>query len=232
MTENEPKTSGTTGKKIGIAIVVVVALLLLGFFTMKSKKGSEESMINSGTTPPPASNVKSGTEQQSLKGLLGMGASNKQVCTFRQDSGSYSSEGTVYVADGKMRGDFTNNLSGKVSGSHMFTDGTTNYIWTDDQQVGYKMSFTANPSGSSTNTESMDVNKNYDFNCKNWNGDQSKFEVPAEIKFQDLSSMMQGSTQPSGSGQAGSSTDSTAQMKAACNSLQEPSKTQCLSAIK
>lgn len=213
------------GKKIGIAVaaIIIVAAFILVF--MRGKKGADEGQMKK--TEQTKEMVKSESQQQSLKGLLS--ANVTKSCTYSDINGTTSSNGTVYVGGGKMRGDFTANVNGKQTGSHMITDGTTSYMWLDDQSVGYKMAF-VQPEGSKPSEQGVDANKNYTMSCNNWNVDSSKFTVPTEIKFQDMTEMMKMANPAGTTSKAG--TGSSEMMKAACNGLEEPAKTQCLAAVK
>lgn len=216
-------------KKIGIVVAVIVLVLLAGYFAMNRQKTASVKDTK-GETPKEETTVKSSTEQQSLKGLL----SNytDKMCTFNDGQQGSVYSGTVYVGNGKMRGEFTVTVNNQTTKSSMISDGKTGYMWTDGQNMGYKMdlSVASQESIEKAQKQAIDQNKNYNFSCSNWNVDESKFNLPSGIEFKDLSSLM---TPPAGtpSVPAGSA-DVKANMKAACNSLQEPAKTQCLNALK
>ena len=200
--------------KTVIAVVVVVIVLVAGFFMFKGK---------SAPTNAPADNSSVATnpeapKQNSLKGLLTLGTS--QQCTFNDTVSNNS--GTVYVSSGQMRGDFSAQVNGKTEASHMISDGQTSYVWMDGTSTGFKMKFDASTQGN-TQSQGVDANKNMDFNCSSWIADASLFIVPAPVKFTDTTALT-----PSGSGTSDSSQSSQA---AACASLSEPAKTQCLQSI-
>ena len=112
----------------------------------------------------------------------------------------------------------------------MIVDGQTTYFWMDGQSTGYKMSTKAqaeniSPSPGSTpdsKTGSIDVNKDMNFSCKAWSVDQSVFEVPADIKFMDLSEL---------SSPAKVTTDVKTSQCSACDSVPESAKAQCKSSL-
>ena len=104
------KSSFPTGVVVGvIGIVVVVAGLFM--FAPKSDK-----VVNDNTLPPPATGSK---PMVSMKELIASNISQK--CTFTSSTETSQSHGDVYVANGKMRGDFESTIkaSGKVMKSHM-----------------------------------------------------------------------------------------------------------------
>lgn len=222
-------------KKIGIGIVVVVIILLAAWGLMRPKAASQvkDTMNKTSEVMP---NSAESTAANSLKGLLAMGASKK--CTYSVGEGMGT--GTVYVTAGKMRGD-TQVTAGKTTNiSHMIVDGQTSYTWMDGQDMGYKMDFSSLEGNSmkgdvgNNGHYNADVNKNMNFACENWPIDNSKFTLPANVKFSDMSAMMQ---QKLPAGAPGSMTDGAnppagGTMEAMCANLQEPAKSQCLAALK
>ena len=206
-------------KTIGI-IVGVLVLVGLAFLLMRNKNGDTNEVASNTATTDTKSQAAS--ESTSIKSLLASGGSKK--CTFTSTEGATSSNGTVYVAGGKFRGDFSATANGKVMGSHMISSGTDSYMWMDGMTTGFKMKLddTAK-TGTTAQSQSVDPNKNFDFKCDSWSADNSMFSLPSGVQFSDMSSMMGGA---SGSVPGG------ANMTATCAGLSEPAKSQCMAAIK
>lgn len=195
-------------KKV-VAIVIILLLLLLGgyFYMTKGKRGG------TGTGTETQSSASS-----SLKDLLTKGVA--QSCTFSNEG----SAGTVYVAGGKMRGDFDSVTEGKTVKSHMIVDGNTSYIWMDGEKTGFKMSFdpSAQTTGSAAPAGGFDANASMNYKCGAWITDSSQFTPPSNVTFTsfDLPSAAPakaGGTQPS--------------QCSYCSSLTGDDKAQCLSAF-
>jgi hypothetical protein len=209
--------------KKGIIIAIVILLLLIvGYFFMTKKGTSPLSSLT---------NTSTSTSPKSLKDLIGAGSSQK--CTFSSKVEDSETSGTVYVASGKMRGDFTSVVSGKTNASHMIVDGTTSYTWMDGEKTGYKMTFDVSQETQTTGTPvsdstsgSPDIDQSYDYDCSGWAADSSVFVPPADVKFMSFDSILP-SSQPSGTGAASGSTSQCSY----CDSLSGDSKTQCLSAL-
>jgi len=95
-----------------------------------------------------------------------------------------ASSGTVYVADGKMRGDFTTvvaALGGKIVESYMIsTDGYV-YTWSNLLPQGMKMQIST--SGDTATQGGMDASAAVDYHCAPWNVEASRFTVPTNVKF-------------------------------------------------
>lgn len=166
-------------------IVLVVVILLLGVGGYAYYKNSNQQKA------PGAMQDESQSMQEAspktLQDLLGLSAAQK--CTY--------SGGTVYVASGKMRGDFTNSDQGKTTTSHMIVMDKTSYVWTEGESNGLKMTFdesqqaTASSSeGSEQPQEAANLEKPQDYKCESWVADSSMFELPSGVEFTDMSSFM------------------------------------------
>ncbi len=152
------------------------------------------------------------------------------MCTF--GAATEGSNGTVYVANNgnQMRSDFsTKAADGSTLNSHMMRDGQFAYVWSDDQAQGTKIAISdteltvsPNPQSPTKNSEILDANYAYD--CATWIVDNSKFTLPTDKDFIDLSQQLQ-------------QLQNQAQQQipavncSACDSLQGSTKTQCLQSL-
>lgn len=208
-------------------IIGIVALLLIGgggYYFMT--KGS----VSTPTTPSSeTSSQQPATAFKSLKDLLMSGVAQK--CTFTDKSENVDMNGTTYVANGKMRGDFNSSVNGKVMVSHMIVDGKTSYMWTDDTTTGFKFAFDPQSTEETQADESdkrqgsVDINKTMDYKCNPSTVDGSMFTPPANVKFTDYSQMMG----PSSSGKTGTGVNPGC---SACDSLEGDDQAQCRAALK
>lgn len=214
-----------------IITIIVVALvgLTTGYYFINQKKVNEtpsQTATDSGI-PSPSSVM----EKASLKSFMTM--SGTQKCDFSdQDMGS---SGVVYIDSGKVRGDFNANVSGETTVTHMINDGKNAYIWMDDQETGFKTTLEAveQMSGQTGVSQSVDINKQVDYKCESWNPDSSKFTVPSERKFTDMSKMMENAAKmmEKSSPNTSLTPEENAAACSACNSVTGDSKTQCLKAL-
>lgn len=205
-------------KLISIILVAlaVVALLAIGAYLLTTTK-------KVATTET----IKTQTEntidtQNTIKNLL---ASNSpQQCSYTDPEGA--SNGTVYVANGKMAGEFNVNSPQGAVTSHMFSDGTDMYIWMDGQPQGIMMSLSGaqEPNTSTTSaTQNVDVNKPFDFDCVEWTVDETMFAKPTSVTFVNMNSLI-----PTGTG-AGSG--QTMPSCSACDILPAAAQASCKAAI-
>jgi len=217
-------------RKTIIAIIVIILLALLAWFLLRDKSGDSDSTTNNSSTSSNGSNGSNGsdtrgsTELTSLKDLLAL--NKNQKCTFSVTDNGTTSNGTFYVSGGKYRGDFTSTVDGKTQTSHMMMQDGTNYVWMDGTNAGFKMKLDDTASANTGAAQSIDPNKDLNYNCENWSVDSSMFKLPSTVQFQDIGAMMPSS---STSGSAGASGG--VNYQAACAQLSEPAKTQCLNGI-
>jgi hypothetical protein len=207
--------------KVLIVLVVIIILAGGGWYFLSSKK----------QTPGTTSSVENMTQSQesqladdsgtSLKELFTSGVS--QTCTFDVSDESYTSQGTVYVANNKMRGNFETTVDGTIQSSHMIVDGDTSYMWVDGEPRGFKMVFDGEAGTNSeaqVNQNSVDIDAKYDYNCKAGVVNASNFSLPKNVEFVSLTDMVQGAQ------------DETSSQCDVCEGLSAESKTQCLTLLK
>jgi uncharacterized protein YxeA len=212
--------------KIIAGIIVVLIILAGAFFLMRSKSGD---VASESQTADSQTQVQS--EKSSIKSLLASGSTRK--CTYSVDQDGYKSEGTIYVANNKMRGDFTALIDGKETMSHMINDSATSYMWTDG--VGQGMKFSISPEDvnsdqyKSAKTGAVNLDQNYDFSCDSWVVDTSKFELPSNVQFSELPKIP--SFTPETAGSPESSLDTKEAQQAICNSLTGAAKDACLKGL-
>lgn len=213
-------------------IIVTLAVALLGivgvggFMLMNQNKTTTPSNPVSTTTKTDAS-----TQKKSLKDFLTL--AGNQECTFKDEAGN---GGVVYGQNGKVRGDFTSMVNGVGTNSHMFSDGSTVYIWMDGQTQGFKTSLAAvSQLSTSENVQTMDVNKQVDYECKTGSPNASLFATPTTVTFTDFSEMMNSVPATIKAGESMEAGPSAQNMKAAqcaaCDQLSGSSQTQCKQAL-
>jgi hypothetical protein len=149
-------------------------------------------------TQTPTTNTQAAKPQQttnSLKGtIIGLLSGGKTLncqVTYPDNKGT----GTIVVADKKFAGDFTmKGTDGKETTGHMISDGTFMYVWSSGLPMGIKMNLAdaknAAQKAGSTN-QSVDINQEVGLNCSPWAPDNSKFTVPTNINFRDMSQLLQ-----------------------------------------
>ncbi|MCL6096774.1 MAG: hypothetical protein M1444_03815 [Patescibacteria group bacterium] len=202
-----------------VIVAAVVILALLGgvaYLTLsKSSKNSQENTQPVSQQQPTASpSAATGT----LKSLFG----KNQYCTVTYPNNGGS--GTVYVSGQKFRGDFTvKTADGKEVTSQVLSDGVYTYVWSSDSPTGIKMKIDVTSPTASAQTGNFNLDQQVGLNCSAWAVDASKFAVPTNIKFTDVSAMIPKTSGAPTTGGAGFS----------CAGITDPSaKAACENALK
>lgn len=205
------------------AAVLVVAAAAAGYYFMTQSGGST---------------VLSTMGNTSLRTLLA--GVNPQKCTF--DNGQ--STGTIYVAGGKMRGDFESKTEMMTAKSHMVISNSISYVWLDGMKQGYRMAFDDMAKNNGSQGEGIDADAKVATKCESWQANETMFTLPTDVTFNEVgmppaqtkTTPAQGASAGAGasvgasaSGKAPSAQDYTAQQCAACAAVTDPSaKAQCM----
>lgn len=162
----------------------------------------------------------------SLRALLGLGQS--MSCTFSKIDGVTTSSGVVYIAGGRMRGDFKSEgtPAGTVT-SHMVNDGAYSYVWSDAAGQGIKMKFeaAANANAGAAPGVAANWDDSLSYKCSPWGADESLFSPPANVEFLDAAAL--GGMGVSAAAGAGAG----AGQCASCDSVPEAARAQCRAAL-
>ncbi len=105
------------------------------------------------------------------------------VCTVKATS-PVSREGTLYVAAGMLRGNFSYYSNGMLVKSSMIDDGTYLYSWKNGATNGLMLLASLSASGSATAMNGgIDPATSFSYLCAPWTADVSVFTPPASVSF-------------------------------------------------
>ncbi len=190
--------------------------------------------LSRGTTAPEMTNAEA---SGSIRELL---AKNNVRCETRTTDTALRSTGTVYIASGKMSGDFTTEAPQGTVNTHFIADGSSIYTWQDGATEGVKLSAQAmyglDPSemtttinnGQGTTTEKASpapYNSNVEYTCEAWVPDNARFTPPSSVTFTDLSASQSASSSAGSSGALNINCS-------VCDQVQGEQRAQCLVALK
>jgi hypothetical protein len=163
----------TTNSLVGLGVGAPVATTTPPTATTSAApQPSSASPAPARTTPKPVASAKV-TGIGPLSYLFGLKQS--LVCSVKTLSG-YKRSGTMYVADGKMRANFTT--------SSMIDDGTYLYVWTNGDSKGLKLLASASASGSAIATNGgFDLAYDLSYSCNMWAENVSIFSPPSSVSF-------------------------------------------------
>lgn len=122
----------------------------------------------------------------SMTDIIAKGGSWK--CEVSHKNASDDTAGVVYIADGKMRGDFESTIpqTGKIE-THMISDASYAYTWTSLMKTGMKIKVTPQAATSSASVEKQDMyHQQYDYQCSSWKPDATFFNLPTDIAFNEM----------------------------------------------
>ncbi|OGM92511.1 hypothetical protein A2755_00240 [Candidatus Wolfebacteria bacterium RIFCSPHIGHO2_01_FULL_48_22] len=161
----------TIGWIVGIVVVAAVVYFAVSAGPSHVPTGDMQGEQVSNTDGSPT------TMRQMLSGP-------SRTCTFSDVTEDASSQGTIYAANGNMRGDFSATSQGTVYASHMIIKDDTVYTWMDGMEGGYMMTMSAMMDGEKPQG-AVDPDKQIDFDCNSWSPDSSKFNLP-NMQFMDV----------------------------------------------
>jgi len=165
-----------------LGVIVAVIVVAGGIFLfMRGENGTEDNengqtALNNGSDNGSLSTPKTLREA--------MEEYEEQQCTYSDEFGS----GIIYVGNGAMRGDFTTVSSSGEIDSHMIVDNDAVYVWQDGEAQGFTMALSAMQEVEGD--QSVDIDKEQDFECNDWNVDRDKFDLPPGVTFTDYSDLM------------------------------------------
>lgn len=168
-------------KKIIIILIILILLGVGAYLLMGRSYQPPTSQVPVSQNKPTSSGTQ--TIQGTIKSLLSAGKSQK--CTYSSNLESGSVGGVVYIANGKMRGDFVSVTEQTKINGHMIVDSGFSYIWTDMNKQGIKMAIDqkVQPTGTSANSQTPDINQTFNYTCQTWTEDNSMFTLPSDISF-------------------------------------------------
>ncbi len=208
-------------KKILWIVVAVVAIAIVFFFLRRDSYFSDSM---------PETKLADDSEMAGAASLRDLVMRNRPMkCSVNEEA----NQGTFYIADKNMRGDFTSVSDGKSVSGHMIVKDNVSYTWMNGEKTGFKVaadeSLEVEASESAQQKEQIDLDSKTNYECDSWSKDTSYFDLPSGVEFTDLSAMMNASV---GAGaQTSGAVDLKAMQCAACESVPAESKAQCKSSL-
>lgn len=123
-----------------------------------------------------------------------IGRAGSWRCDVEASIEEVPSQGTAYIADGKIRADFATQVAAlggqEVASSMIWADGYV-YTWSDTSPQGMKMPLAQ--AGSVESAGAVSSDERIEYSCAPWTADQSLFMPPAGIVFMEFdASVFQG----------------------------------------
>jgi hypothetical protein len=184
---------------LGGATLIVVILAYFWLFSGSELQTAQEEMNEAVVQLEAQSGDK--TPEAELNGFGTMndllGKERDLECQITTIDNSVASDGTFFVADEKIRGDFITDspdLEGSSVSSIIIDDGTM-YVWTEimGESFGVKSQLQTTSEIDIQTQEPVGLDERVKYSCQKWKQvDQSIFTPPADVLFQDVSQVLQG----------------------------------------
>ena len=135
----------------------------------------------------------------SLKDLVAQGRSVQCSFSFNDDKAKTSSTGTLFASGKKFSQTsqviMNNGKTPVTQRMNVISDGSFVYTWNPEvKSSGMKISMDTGsaPTPGTAKEAPANLDQKMDMKCTPWTADETKFNVPTDVKFTDLSSMMKG----------------------------------------
>ncbi len=184
-------------KALIIALVAVIvigagasAYLVLG----SDDKDNAKTNTNSTTSDQATNSTNSNEETEETASVNSISANDllqdgKDVeCTFSFEDGDDAGTGTGYFAGGtRMRMDFTSTTAGETYDGGMIISSSKQIVWDNKKKQGFAMDLADDTDATDDATaQGFDTSKKFEYDCKSWTVDETKFTAPAGIAITDL----------------------------------------------
>jgi hypothetical protein len=131
----------------------------------------------------------------SLEALSLLGEDLECTISFTPEESSQKVEGTYFVSNGNIRGDFLTpspDLGGQILSSIIINQPMM-YVWSEIEGslYGIKLDLTVSDATTMEKNQPISLQQDVDYNCKPWeNVDRTVFVPPSTVLFQDMSELM------------------------------------------
>lgn len=182
---------------IGVIIIVLIALGMWYFYSSKNINATTETAtttVSGSTDATTATGIASNTTTAKPAGTSTFRSiftqSGNHQCSYEQVGTSNRTSSVVYIADGKMRGEFRTMSGNDTVANLMIYDGGYLYSWREGMTVGKKTTIrtvadlpSAIPQDLTSGAilgVSMD---SVGWDCHDWAKDPKIFVIPTYVKF-------------------------------------------------
>jgi len=179
-----------------IAITAAIIIALGGYNLVFRNKTTQENILpGSNNEIPNTENVNQVADKLAGK-KMAFSQFIKQdfgpyKCEVKQALSDFESTGTVYMNEGKLRGEFSTVAEGrKMDSSFIMKEGYT-YNWSSIVPMGVKVKIpekgmTGDINTNTSGTYSWNAEQIGEYNCEEWKVDEAMFELPTNIKFTEI----------------------------------------------
>lgn len=177
-----------------IAGISVVVLAALGIWYVSSSNmagagtGGETATTSVSTNVTGTPTAATPTNPNTFRSIFAQ--SGNHQCSYEQVGASSRSSSVIYIADGKMRGEFRTTSGTETSANLMIYNGGILYSWREGASVGKKSSVTSIAEIPEVIPEDLTSGavfggsaNNVSWDCHVWAKDAKLFLLPTYVKF-------------------------------------------------
>lgn len=161
--------------KMVLSIIAAIVVVGGGGWYLATQTGGSAAVENQ------AEQKEENAGQGSIAELIARAGS--WTCTVKTDIENAPSQGVAYIADGKVRADFTSTVEGKAITSHMISADGYVHTWSDAYPQGIKMRIPEGQATTDSTVGGVSADTRVDYDCQPWAADGGKFVPPAEVSF-------------------------------------------------
>ncbi|KKQ75548.1 MAG: hypothetical protein US96_C0009G0006 [Candidatus Woesebacteria bacterium GW2011_GWB1_38_5b] len=172
---------------VGIAIAAVLIVGGFGLYLLNNNQSSQTDQTETTNT----SGSENMTAGKTISDLLKSGESTQ--CNFNYTDEGGSTAGVVYIDQDRMRGDITTVVDETEQEINIIRKENINYIWGSAFPDNSGLMFESKVEDIETNEQYrqyFDSEKKIDYSCGSWTVDESAFNPPTDVEFNDLPGMV------------------------------------------
>lgn len=170
--------------KTNIIVYIITAVVIVGgVYLITNVKTQDQDQVKQDTQSN--NQISDQVVSASMKELVSLGKSLQ--CTFDSNTEFAKTSGVVYVADGKVRGNFrvtVSSLGNQSFDAYMIADDSYTYVWSTLAKGGFKAPIQKEVQ-TQPGQEGVDYNQVLTYTCTPWQTDQTLFVPPTDVIFQD-----------------------------------------------
>lgn len=184
---------------LGLTVLAIILFAYFWLFSDNQLMRAVEQQATDSQSLPAAESADTAT-QPDMNGfgtMTDLRSRNTSLeCQITPIENAVASEGTFFVAEGKMRGDFITqspDLDGLAVTSFILVEQSL-YVWTelDGESYGAKVNLAQAQENNLETQEPVGFDERVQYSCREWKMvDHSVFIPPTDVLFQDMSQILQ-----------------------------------------
>lgn len=179
--------------------IALTGLFLLMIFVLagcgeKNQQQAQKQISNENSQQMNQGENKSNSTRGTLKELLSRG--EKLRCEFSSENTETKMNGTAYTDGERLHQEvFVDQGDSADIKTNLIKKDDQIYLWNSmepGQGMKINLNETEKTTGSNEGNVNSDLNQPLDYKCEPWQVNEEKFQIPADIDFKDINTLMKG----------------------------------------